>query len=560
MNHEPNAAKALNNFQDFETPKFHRNTAGLPNTQTQLKIMSEESEFLQQRVSPQRQNNNLISNLQNFQSPKPTVPDYSLVDDEQTQVSEKTSRFSENTSRSLHPEDNLEYNFKIRETGFSKSSSTSVLPKFSNTHHNKSNPSTPTHQNSRRKTTGNLPSPTSSRKGTSEIRASRAEFKHLIQENLNQSDNIKVIKDNIKNLQSTINNQQVLITQLVNQVSENNRQMEHMRVELLDKTEMISDLQRELIQTVSEKNFDKVTKVLQNVECQTRSLYRGEVETQTDDVWNAEEQNYEMQSSGQIRRIQKLDKQGFKNVFNIQQSFTPSAITDQCTMNTSNHSPELGDSATNYQHKNNDEEDEYENEEERMLSEIKTELKQADPSSTTSSEGSNLDEVTPIKIDDNDVENIDPNSREQHTVSFHSEKSSKESRRYSERSSLEKVTREEEENDDEQESPKLQKIRQQLENLGIELDPRTGNIVMSNRPAPTLKGPSPDFMNYPAQNNLSMHANAIAMKYSDDKSVRANQKVQSDVENESIDVIFKNNHFVIFQQHFFIILRTTDPY
>ena len=167
-----------------------------------------------------------------------------------------------------------------------------------------------------------------------------------------------------------------------------------------------------------------------------------------------------------------------------------------------------------------------------MLSEIKTELKQADPSSTTSSEGSNLDEVTPIKIDDNDAENIDPNSREQHTVSFHSEKSSKESRRYSERSSLEKVTRDEEENHDEQESPKLQKIRQQLENLGIELDPRTGNIVMSNRPAPTLKGPSPDFMNYPAQNNLSMHANAIAMKYSDDKSVRANQKVQSDVENE----------------------------
>merc|ERR1712179_338671 len=106
---------------------------------------------------------------------------------------------------------------------------------------------------------------------------------------------------------------------------------------------MITDLQRELIETVSGKNFDRVTKVLQNVECQTMSLYRGEVETQTEEgniqIWNnAEEQhNFEMQKMhdmGQIRRMHKDNKQGFKNVFNIQQSFTPSAITDQCTMNT----------------------------------------------------------------------------------------------------------------------------------------------------------------------------------------------------------------------------------
>ena len=600
MNHEPGVQSFLET--PITTNKYKR---GLPNTQTQLKIMAEETDYLQQRVSPQRTNymqTSIRDQNSHFASPKPTVPDYSLVDDEISKTVE---------SRSLHPEDNLDYQppnavaadslFKVRESGndvnkfnsFSKSSSTSVLPKFQNysnsqnmnnfqqnqSHHQtphqnpNSNPSTPTHQNPRRKTTSGHtpaqqhPSPTSSRKG--EIKASRAEFKHLIQENLNQSDNIRTTKDNIKILQKTIAGQQSLINQLVNQVSENNRQMEHMRVELLDKVETITDLQRELIETVSGKNMDRVTKVLQNVEVQTLSLYRGQASTQTETVKiveNGRDFVQKMVQNGNFVQDFRQNHDNFEKNYSQaqqqallqQQSFTPSAITDQCTM-TSNQSPELGDSATNYQHRVEEQkslarqreeilaQQEYDEEEDRMYSEMITEVKQANgrggPDSTTASSVSNLDEITPVKADQINVlndENTDPNLVEQRTVSFHSEKSSRNEKStkyekitnnqennvdvYSEKSSSEKITRESENGQISEEMVRLERTRQQLETLGIQLDPLTGNVVMPNRHVSRLKGPSPDFMQaFPAQNNLSMHANAIAMKYNSDQQI--NQKL-----------------------------------
>lgn len=226
---------------------------------------------------------------------------------------------------------------------------------------------------------------------------------------------------------------------------------------------------------------------------------------------------------------------------------------------TSNQSPELGDSATNYQHRVEEQkslarqreeilaQQEYDEEEDRMYSEMITEVKQANgrggPDSTTASSVSNLDEITPVKADQINVlndENTDPNLVEQRTVSFHSEKSSRNEKStkyekitnnqennvdvYSEKSSSEKITRESENGQISEEMVRLERTRQQLETLGIQLDPLTGNVVMPNRHVSRLKGPSPDFMQaFPAQNNLSMHANAIAMKYNSDQQI--NQKL-----------------------------------
>jgi len=126
---------------------------------------------------------------------------------------------------------------------------------------------------------------------------------------------------------------------------------------------------------------------------------------------------------------------------------------------------------------------------------------------------------------------------EQRTVSFQSEKSSRNENNsknhehveaYSEKSSSEKVNKESVESKNGQiseEMVRLERTRQQLETLGIQLDPLTGNVVMPNRHVSRLKGPSPDFMQaFPAQNNLSMHANAIAMKYNSDQQI--NQKLE----------------------------------
>jgi hypothetical protein len=347
--------------------------------------------------------------------------------------------------------------------------------------------------------------------------------------------------------------------------------MDHMRVELLDKVETITDLQRELIDTVTGKNMERVTKVLQNVEVQTLSLYRGQASTQTEStsekVRNGDfvQLAQKMVQNGnfaqnfrqnQNENFEKNYQQAQQQALLQQQSFTPSAITDQCTM-TSNQSPELGDSATNYQHRVEEQilarhreevlaQQEYDDEEDRMYSEMITEVKQANtggPNSTTASSVSNLDEITPVKADQVNVlnslndENTDPNSVEQRTVSFQSEKSSRNENNsknhehaeaYSEKSSSEKVNKELVEGKTGQiseEMVRLERTRQQLETLGIQLDPLTGNVVMPNRHVSRLKGPSPDFMQaFPAQNNLSMHANAIAMKYNSDQQI--NQKLE----------------------------------